>query len=150
MRYLYAALVGLSVLLTSAGQLAMKAGMHNLAAAPALDTLVVLLSAPVLAWTLGGLLCYCLSLLAWLAVLARYPLSLMYPLLSLSYILVYVGATHWALLMEPASARRSLGTVLIAVGVAVVSVSMGPGDRSRAGLPARSARIRRTHLHRKQ
>jgi undecaprenyl phosphate-alpha-L-ara4N flippase subunit ArnF len=139
-RYIYAALVGMSVLLTAAGQLAMKAGMHNLAAAHAIHTQAALLSVPVMAWTLAGLLCYCLSLLVWLAVLARYPLSLMYPLLSLSYILVYLGATHWALLMEPASARRSLGTVLIAVGVAIVSVSIGGGDRPRPGLPARIPR----------
>lgn len=121
--YFYVCLAGASILLTAAGQLGMKAGMHTLARLDTPPGLADLVFSPVMLWTAAGLACYALSMLAWLAVLSRYPLSLMYPLLSLSYILVYLGATHWSMLMEPASTARSIGTVLIAFGVAIVSLS---------------------------
>ena len=72
---------------------------------------------------LGGLAAYGLSLIAWLAVLARYPLSYAYPLLGLSYVLVYAGATHWARLQETATPLRTAGTLLILLGAALVSRS---------------------------
>ena len=59
--------------------------------------------------------------MSWLAVLARYPLSFAYPMLSLSYVLVYVGATHWPLLGEAPSPLRTLGTLLILTGVGLVT-----------------------------
>jgi undecaprenyl phosphate-alpha-L-ara4N flippase subunit ArnF len=122
-RRLYWGLVGTSIVLTAVGQLSMKAGMHALADMSGPPTLPALMSAPVLLWTGAGLLCYGTSLLVWLAVLARYPLSLGYPLLSISYILVYIGATHWPGLMETATLERTAGTILIAIGVAFVSLS---------------------------
>jgi undecaprenyl phosphate-alpha-L-ara4N flippase subunit ArnE len=77
-------------------------------------------------WTVVGLFAYGLSLLAWLAVLVRYRLSYAYPLLALSYVLVYVGATNWPQLAEHATPQRTAGTLLILVGVALVSLT---GDR---------------------
>lgn len=112
-----------SVVLTAVGQLSMKAGMHALSEISGPVTLAGLTSAPVMLWTVTGFVCYGTSMLVWLAVLARFPLSLGYPLLSISYILVYIGATHWPALMETATPGRTVGTVLIAVGVAFVSLS---------------------------
>jgi undecaprenyl phosphate-alpha-L-ara4N flippase subunit ArnF len=125
-KYVYVALAGASIVLTAAGQLGMKAGMRALADLDTPPGLENVLFTQVTLWTAAGLCCYCLSMLAWLTVLSRYPLSLMYPLLSLSYVLVYLGATHWSMLMEPASMTRSVGTVLIALGVAMVSMSGRP------------------------
>jgi undecaprenyl phosphate-alpha-L-ara4N flippase subunit ArnF len=115
-----------SIVLSASGQLTMKAGMQALhgavehgevlaASGPQLRAAII--------WTACGLASYGVSMLSWLAFLTRYPLSLAYPLLSISYVLVYVGATHWPLLMEPATPLRSAGTLLITVGVAVVSAS---------------------------
>jgi undecaprenyl phosphate-alpha-L-ara4N flippase subunit ArnF len=116
------------IVLSAAGQLGMKVGMQELHRLPgtvqvALESEGLSALLPALAWTLGGLAAYGLSLLAWLAVLVRYPLSYAYPLLGLSYVLVYLGATHWERLMEPATALRSFGTLLILAGVALVSLS---------------------------
>jgi undecaprenyl phosphate-alpha-L-ara4N flippase subunit ArnF len=113
-RHYHAALAATSIILSAAGQLGMKAGMSALASSEVWNAIL---------WTGAGLACYGLSMLAWLGALTRYPLSLVYPLLSLSYVLVYLGATRWPLLMEATSVNRSLGTLLIALGVAIVSTS---------------------------
>lgn len=112
-----------SILLSSIGQLGMKVGMQELhASVEAFGAVQQLFSAPV-AWVAGGLFAYALSMLAWLAVLVRYPLSFAYPMLSLSYVLVYLGATQWDRLLEPATPMRTTGTLLILAGVALVSIS---------------------------
>lgn len=109
----------------------MKAGMHEL---HAMDGAVVgsvgsgteAALREAIIWTAVGLFAYGISLLSWLAVLARYPLSFAYPILSLSYVLVYAGATYWPLLAEDATTLRTVGTLLILVGVSLVS---GTGRR---------------------
>jgi undecaprenyl phosphate-alpha-L-ara4N flippase subunit ArnF len=130
-RWLGRTLLAGSIVLSAAGQLGMKAGMQELHAlaergvAPAAASLNELM--PAIAWTAGGLTAYGLSLVCWLAVLVRYPLSYAYPLLGLAYVLVYVGATHWPRLAEPASALRTGGTLLILAGVLLVTA----GERRR-------------------
>jgi undecaprenyl phosphate-alpha-L-ara4N flippase subunit ArnF len=117
-----AALAG-SVLLSAAGQLCMKAGMqelHRVLAAHANVVRLAEMQSPI-AWTGVGLASYACSLALWLVVLVRYPLSVAYPLLGLSYVCVYLGATFWPRLAEPATLSRTLGTLLILMGVALVS-----------------------------
>lgn len=83
-----------SVLLVSGAQLLMKWAMIQL---PSMDqpllffSAVLTLSAPAVALT-GGLMAYALSMLCWLLALRRLPLSRAYPLLSLSYLLVWGAA----------------------------------------------------------
>jgi undecaprenyl phosphate-alpha-L-ara4N flippase subunit ArnF len=105
----------------------MKAGMqalhlvHETAAAasawPALS--------PAILWTAAGISAYVLSLVAWLVALTRYPLSFAYPFLGVSYVLVYVGATQWDALAEPATPLKTIGTLFVIAGVALISVT-GP------------------------
>jgi hypothetical protein len=110
--------------LSAAGQLGMKLGMQALReAGTAADAVSAL---PAVLWTTAGLASYALSLAAWLVVLIRYPLSYAYPLLGLSYVLVYVGATQLPALLEPITPLRTLGTLLIIAGAALVSAT---GDR---------------------
>jgi undecaprenyl phosphate-alpha-L-ara4N flippase subunit ArnF len=127
-RFLGIVLLASSIVLSSVGQLCMKVGMQELKqSAVALAPTWTALSAlhePLL-FTVGGLLAYAISMLAWLAVLVRYPLSYAYPFLSLSYVLVYIGATHWSRLMETATPLRTAGTLLILVGVVLVSRTEG-------------------------
>jgi undecaprenyl phosphate-alpha-L-ara4N flippase subunit ArnF len=124
-------LLACSIVLSAAGQLGMKAGMLELHALPARGVALAAASwndlAPAVQWTTAGLTAYGLSLVCWLAVLVRYPLSYAYPLLGLAYVLVYAGATQWPRLAEPASVLRTGGTLLILAGVALVTV----GDRRR-------------------
>ena len=85
-----------SIVLSACAQLSMKAGMlhtSRLGTTPDLsDTAAAI---PVLMWLIAGFGCYGASLLAWLIALSRYPLSLAYPLLGISYVLVYVVAGAW-------------------------------------------------------
>jgi len=125
-----------SIVLSAVGQLCMKAGMQGLRESPvALEatwSALRMLQEPLL-FAAGGLLAYAISMLAWLAVLVRYPLSYAYPFLSLSYVLVYLGATHWSRLMETATPLRTAGTLLILLGVILVSRTEWP--RGSKGVP---------------
>ena len=123
-----------SIVLSALGQLGMKAGMQNLKLARAGGAIAwPALSTPplrdALVFTAGGLAAYGLSLLAWLAVLVRYRLSYAYPLLALSYVLVYAGATQWPALAEAATPQRTIGTLLILAGVALASLTGGRASR---------------------
>jgi undecaprenyl phosphate-alpha-L-ara4N flippase subunit ArnF len=121
-----------SIGLSAAGQLGMKVGMDELraaggvpgAAAAWLDPAL----RPALAWTAAGLAAYGASLLTWLAVLARFSLSRAYPVLAVSYVLVYFAATHWDRLHEAASPARTAGTLAILIGVALVSFGRERGS----------------------
>jgi undecaprenyl phosphate-alpha-L-ara4N flippase subunit ArnF len=111
-----------SVVLSAVGQLGMKVGMqrmHVLAADAVQMTWPPL--EPVAFWIVVGIASYVLSLAAWLVVLIRYPLSYAYPFLGLSYVLVYVGATQWGELAEPVTPLRTIGTICVIAGVALVS-----------------------------
>lgn len=125
-----------SIVLSAAGQLAMKVGMAELHALGATGAAILplFLTSGAALWTFGGLASYGASMLCWLVVLSRFPLSFAYPMLGLSYVLVYFGATAWPRLAEPASPARSLGTLLIVIGVALVSLSRErTGRRSEPG-----------------
>jgi multidrug transporter EmrE-like cation transporter len=131
-RWLGIAALSASIVLSALGQLGMKNGMQHLRLAGASGEIAwsIAALAPLRAaifWTVAGLFAYGLSLLAWLAVLARYRLSYAYPLLALSYVLVYLGATSWPQLAEPATPQRTFGTLLILAGVALASLT---GERS--------------------
>jgi undecaprenyl phosphate-alpha-L-ara4N flippase subunit ArnF len=102
-----------SIVLSAVGQLCMKVGMQRMHVVAADDVAMM--------WTTIGLASYVLSLAAWLVVLIRYPLSYAYPLLGLSYVLVYIGATQWPELAEPITTLRTAGTICVIAGVALVS-----------------------------
>lgn len=118
------ALAMLCVILVSAAQLSLKLGA---AALPLLhaDGLVATLQhegAWAMLWLTVGLACYGLSLLLWIRVLMCLPLSVAYPLLSISYALVYLVATSWPAWGETATSTRSVGVGLIILGVMLVSL----------------------------
>jgi len=119
---------GLSLALCSVGlvataQLLLKFGVSRLAIAqlPALD-LAWLASAPpaALLALACGIVCYGFSVLCWIGALGRLPLSLAYPLLSLSYPLVYLGATWLPWFGETLNAQRIAGIALIMLGLALL------------------------------
>ena len=120
MGYVFAAL---SIVLTTYAQLAMKWGMSHLP--PVQDLLATLLHWPehlgMLALVFSGLCGYVASMGCWMAALHSLPLNRAYPLLSISYALVYVtaGALPW--FDEPYSMVRSLGVALIVAGVALIN-----------------------------
>ncbi len=122
--------VAASVVLSACAQLFMKAGMlelngNGMGAFVALGAEIL----PVLSWVALGLGCYGLSMMFWLAALTRFELSMAYPLLSLSYVLVYLGAVWWPRLGETVSIAKTAGIVLIVLGVVLVTLPTGSGKQ---------------------
>jgi len=77
------------------------------------------------AYLIVGVSCYVVAVPLWIRVLRGLPLSRVYPLFSLSYPLVYLGAIGW--LDESMSLTRTLGTTLVTLGalLAVMPASVG-------------------------
>ncbi len=106
-----------SVVLAAAGQLLLKAGVDALPHRPLLG--------PTLIWTLFhplillGFAVYGLSAVLWLKVLSWADLSLVYPFLALSYVIVVLAS--WLFLHESLDADKLLGVGLIVVGVVVLA-----------------------------
>ncbi|KHS79902.1 4-amino-4-deoxy-L-arabinose-phosphoundecaprenol flippase subunit ArnF [Pectobacterium brasiliense] len=112
-----------SIVLASTAQVLMKSGMLalpsiSLAHWPSLSTLLA--GWPAVA-VLIGMLCYGLSMVCWFMVLRYLPLSRSYPLISLSYAVVYLAAVFLPWLNEPMSLRKNLGVLIILLGVWLVS-----------------------------
>jgi undecaprenyl phosphate-alpha-L-ara4N flippase subunit ArnF len=128
-----------TVVLSACAQLLMKYGMLALANSDSwrsqplvLDSLYQPDLLAMLFWVAAGLLCYAMSMLFWMAALAKYELSLAYPMLSLSYVLVYIGAALLPGFNESVTCLRTAGIVLIVIGVILVT-------RSKNGNPAKAA-----------
>lgn len=119
-----------SIVLSAAAQLLMKAGMleyKNLLHDAPLANIshaveFVSLQPGLLIWIIAGFICYGLSMLAWLMALTRYAISYAYPMLGLSYVLVYLGAVYWDRIGEAVTLERSFGIILVLVGVALVNI----------------------------
>ena len=121
-----------SLVLAACGQLFMKAGMLEIGE---IQNLFDRLQPPPIsgvAWIAAGVLAYGSAILSWLPLLARVRLSVAYPLVSLSYALVYVGAVLWPRLEEQFSWGRTTGILLIIVGVWLVARN-GRETRTHAG-----------------
>ena len=115
-----------SILLSSIAQLSMKISMIFLAEYTHQNLpLSNLLSEnpAVFIWLFFGLSCYVISMAFWLFAIARLDLSLAYPMLSLSYVIVYFVAINWPLLGEHSSWIRSAGIFIILLGVLFISRS---------------------------
>jgi undecaprenyl phosphate-alpha-L-ara4N flippase subunit ArnF len=112
-----------SIICGALGQLFMKAGMQSVAAFfPALQSGTV--SAEQwfgVLWVVAGIVCYGIAMLVWIYVLGHFELSVAYPLLSVGYILVYLGAVLWPRIGEAFTLGKTAGIVLIMLGVALVA-----------------------------
>ncbi|MGE5675403.1 MAG: hypothetical protein ACM3XM_16255 [Mycobacterium leprae] len=107
-----------SILLGAVGQLLIKFGLNGLGGAGT-GAVAFLWSSLRSPWVAGGIGAYGLSVLLWLLALREAPLSLLYPLVSLSYVVVVAGSA--LLLGESLSWGRVGGIGLILLGVLVVA-----------------------------
>lgn len=116
-------LVLVGVALNASAQLLLKAATG--ATGPiALDWSGVTDAAPRLLSHFGwwsGLACYVASVLIWVLALSRAPVSVIYPMLSLGYIVNAVGATLF--FGESLQPIKMLGIVIIIAGVFLLSES---------------------------
>jgi multidrug transporter EmrE-like cation transporter len=113
-----------SVVFAVAGQFTLKTAMNEVGRigatelAAAGDTFFRTLKEPRL-WL--GLTLFGISAMFWLVVLSRVDLSVAYPFVGLSYIIVVLLSRLF--LNEQVTALRWLGVVVVAIGIAIVGFS---------------------------
>lgn len=118
------ALLVVSVAFATAGQLTLKAAMEAIGrigtaqVSEAGQTIARALKEPLL-WI--GLVLFGISALFWLVVLSRVALSLAYPFVGLSYVVVVVLARFF--FHEHVPPLRWVGVSVIAVGIALIGIS---------------------------
>lgn len=124
MRLWLLALILSSVTLSALAQLLLKSGMSN----DQIQDMLARGSPFETAWSvasnlqvIGGLGLYVLGAVIWLLVLAKVDVSFAYPFVGLGFILTML--LGWLILHEPVGAARLMGTLLVALGVYLVSIS---------------------------
>ncbi len=112
-----------AVFLGVVGQLSMKQGMGQVVmrlggVGDVVSSLIRALSQP---FVTAGVALYAISALVWLIVLSRVELSFAYPMVSIGYIAVVILSR--LIFHEQVSAVRIAGTVVICLGVVLISRS---------------------------
>lgn len=112
-----------AVLASAAGQVLLKKGMGSMEAVTLSvgDLPSIVWRIATNPWVVVGLLIYVTGTLFWLSALSRVDLSYAYPFASLSYIIMLVAA--WQLFNENISPLRLLGTIVVGLGVLLISRS---------------------------
>jgi multidrug transporter EmrE-like cation transporter len=119
-----AVLLVTSVSLAVAGQLTLKSAMERVGRIGSAEvqepvaTVKKVASEPLL-WI--GLTLFGVSAMFWLVVLSHVPLSVAYPVVGLSYILI-VGFSRF-ILHESVPMMRWLGVLIVAIGIGVIGLS---------------------------
>lgn len=114
-------LMAVSILLAVAGQLLMKRGMISFGAFPASQLFFKVIPMFLNPFVFVGLICFGLSSIFWLAVLSRMPLSLVYPMVSVAYVVVALAS--WFFFKESLTVIRWSGIFVIILGVLLISRS---------------------------
>lgn len=109
-----------SITLATTGQLLLKAGMNRVGEIT-LGELPTLVASVFTTWQLlVGLVAFGASAVFWLVALSTVPLSVAYPVVSLSYVAL-LGAS-WAFLGERPGATVWIGAGLIMAGVSLIGI----------------------------
>jgi multidrug transporter EmrE-like cation transporter len=111
----------ISIGLAIAGQLFMKQGMMMVGKFPITELLPRLFSILFQPFVFLGIALYGLSSIFWLVVLSRIELSLAYPIVSISYVIVALFS--FFVFKESVSLIRWMGILTILLGVILVSRS---------------------------
>lgn len=115
--------LALAITLATAGQLLLKAGMDATGAHVALHprALLDLIGTVLGSWRLLlGFALFGASSVFWLTALSRVPLSVAYPIVSLSYVLI-LGAS-FVLLGERPTLVTWTGALLVMAGVSLIGI----------------------------
>lgn len=110
-----------SILLAVTGQLLMKKGMMEFGSFPVSQLLTRLIPMFTNPWVFFGFACFGLSSIFWLVVLSRLPLSFVYPMVSVAYVLVALASM--IIFKESVTYVRWTGIVVIILGVILISRS---------------------------
>jgi len=118
-------IVVLSVTFNAMAQLLLRMGMVDFNAAsrsqPLVSRVLALAFSPPL---MGGLVLFGFSILAWLVVLSRLPVSIAYPMASLGY--VAAALLGVVFLREPVHVLQIVGIAVICLGVGLIARSAVP------------------------
>lgn len=123
MSFLTIGLILLGVLMSAAGQVLLKLAMSTQSMQIAVHQggsvmVLALLTSP---WLIGGILVYGLSVLVWLAVLAKVDVSFAYPFVALGMVITTLSGRF--LLGEDLPVVRLVGLAVIVTGVLIVASS---------------------------
>lgn len=110
-----------SVLLNCAAQLMMKKGMTDMGTAEFSELLKILPQMLSSLWLWGAVFAYGISFILWLVVLAKTPVSVAFPFLSIGYAVVTVCGYFF--FGEKISVLQICGLVAICAGVILISRS---------------------------
>lgn len=105
-----------AIILLSAGQTSMKAGLNAIGGISLADGPMGFLKLVQTPWVIIGFVCYGLSSILWLDVLSKLDFSLAFPMVGLTYIFtLLIGRFFFG---EAVGWERTLGVALILSGVA--------------------------------
>lgn len=113
----------ISVIGGAVGQVLLKKGMNDLGEVTLSIQNIIQMTWKMLTnpYVFIGLFIYFLSVIFWLAALSKVELSYAYPFASLSYIIMFLAG--WLLLGESITPMRIVGTLVIGIGVFLISRS---------------------------
>ncbi len=114
-------ILAVSILLATTGQLLMKKGMMAFGTFPISRLLQNIIPMFMNPYVFFGFACFGLSSIFWLVVLSRFPISLVYPMVSVAYVLVAFASLIF--FKEQVTVLRWLGIVTIITGVIIISRS---------------------------
>ena len=113
-------IVVLSVTFNATAQLLLRLAMVDFNTAspsqPLVSRMMALAFSPPL---MGGLVLFGFSILAWLVVLSRLPVSIAYPMASLGYVVAALLGVVF--LREPVHVLQIVGIVVICLGVGLIA-----------------------------
>jgi len=113
-------MIVLTVCLNTTGQFLMKAGVNKGGAISITTNFISSFVKAVMSWyVIAGFGMYAISAVLWIIILSRAELSWAFPMVSLSYVITALIAP--ALLHETFSYQRLIGTLVICLGVFLVS-----------------------------
>lgn len=109
-----------SILSNTTGQILMKYAADRMSfdQIVSLNTISSMARSP---YVIGGVIAYVAGLFAWLVTLSKLELSVAYPFLAITYILVFAASI--VLFKEPVNAARFVGVALIMAGILFISSS---------------------------
>jgi len=111
-----------SVLLVTLAQLTLRLAMRDFPPVEEWLSLDGMRHVRALLLLAAGLGAYALSMLCWMMALRHLPLNRLYPLLSLSYVLVWLAAVLLPAFNEPFRWSGLTGVLLIVLGLLAIAV----------------------------
>jgi drug/metabolite transporter (DMT)-like permease len=105
-----------SIILLSAGQTSIKAGLNAIGGISLADGPLVILKIFQTPWVMVGFICYGIAAILWLDVLSKLDFSLAFPMVGMTYVFtLLIGRFFFG---ENVGWERILGVALILCGVA--------------------------------